>query len=187
MRLLAVALAAAVLCCCSDPAPSVPKRPAYPRVQLYEAQYNMPDFPVNFAVNSGASAAVERGEGSHWLTIDYPRYDATIYVTATPVANADAMRAEVDNRLRRMELNAGSTPVDETKGSTAGSDWVLTRARGASATPLQFILYPPQGTGWVVSGAAFLKGAIAPADSIAPVINALASDLQYALDHYSEP
>lgn len=187
-RFLVSLLVALMLCACSgsDSAPLVPKRPAYPRPELYPAEYAQPDFPVRFAVNAAARASTQSTGSAHWLTVDYPRYSATLYVTATPVEGPGALRAEVDNRLRRMELNAGSTPVDERAGTAGASRWTLTRARGASATPLQFILYPSQERGWVVSGAVFLKGNIAPVDSLAPIINALTADLEYALNHYSE-
>ena len=184
--LLIALLALLAACGDSQPAPAVPRRPAYPRPALYPQQYAMPEFPVRFPTNAAATVTTERASGSHWLTVDYPRYGASLYVTATPVANGSALRAEVDNRLRRMELNAGSVPVDETDGLTSGGHWTMTRARGASATPLQFIIYPAADRGWVVSGAVFLKGQIAPSDSLAPIINALAADLRYALDHYAE-
>lgn len=186
--LLAVLLSMVFSDCSGGSADRVaaPRPAAYPRILLYDTlRYAVSEAaPLLFYAN--ASATVSRtpgGDGdSRWLNIAYPRYNAVVYCTFTPVT--DANRAKVlDNRLERMGLNAGGHSSEAlTLDSPGGFHSQLIVTPAESLTPLQFL--STDGNEWVVSGAAYLDYApsAAAADSIAPVIDALKADLLYALE-----
>lgn len=168
---------------------AVPRPAAYPRPWLYDTlRRAVPEAaPLLFYANAGATVIRPSGGNGDglWLNIAYPRYNATVYCTFTPVSDAD--RDEViENRLERMGLNAGGLPSEVlTLDSPGGFHSQLLVTPAESVTPLQFL--STDGDGWVVSGAVYLDHAprAATADSIAPVIDAVKTDLLYALKQLS--
>ena len=169
---------------CSGPSDSaVPRKEAYPRVRLYEADYAYPSgLPLRFAVNSAAEYEVERKEsGDVWLSLRYPAYDAWIYCTFTNLKNRDA-EAAVANRLERMSLNiGGATAVMETFKGAGGADATMLTAKSAPMAPVQFIALDSL---WLVSGSAVFGSASTDAspDSLAPMIDVLRRDIAYSLN-----
>lgn len=182
-RPLALCALCALLGACSGAEQRpVPRREAYPRIADYGAEYAVPDsLPLPFKTNARADATTERrADGSVWLSIAYPAYGAVAYCTFTPVDESN-MAEVMANRADRMKQNFGSAraEIEEIDGS-GGAISTLATSLAVPATPVQFVGAVP---GWVLSGAVFFAGAgpSAPADSIAPMVEAIRADLAKAL------
>lgn len=189
MPVMAGALMLAAFTGCRDTGstPQLPRREAYVRINPYPAEYTAANLPVHFIVNSHAIIATSRkDDGTYWLTATYPRYGAALYCTFTPVRDREEKIRTVENRLERMQLNIADTRIDSEE--TTGPDFTATLVTtpSASATPVQFLIYPATGSGWVVSGATFFPGVKpgAPTDSVAPMIKAIEADVREAISQF---
>lgn len=189
MPVMAGALMLAAFTGCRDAGstPQLPRREAYVRINPYPAEYTATSLPVHFVVNSHALIATSRkDDGTYWLTASYPRYGATLYCTFTPVSDREEKIRNVENRLERMQLNIADTRIDSEE--TTGPDFsaTLVTTPSASATPVQFLIYPAAGSGWVVSGATFFPGIKpgASTDSVAPMIKAIEADVREAISQF---
>lgn len=175
-------LAAALAGCSQAQQHPVPRREAYPRVADYGADYAVPrGLPLPFKANAKAVASVEsRPDGSVWLSIAYPAYGAKAYCTFTPVDDA-TVGPVMANRADRMKQNFGSARPDiEAIDGASGAISTLATSLAVPPTPVQFV---GAADGWVLSGAVFFEGvgSDAPADSIAPMVQAIRADLAKAL------
>jgi len=163
---------------------TLPRRDAYVRLEAYPAEYVRAEVPIDFDVNASALTKVEgRADGSYWLTVEYPRYGATMYCTFVPVDGKGKVGAVVDNRLERMRLNVADAPIGTEQYSGDNYSFTLVLTRTLSATPVQFLVYPTQEKGWVTSGTVFLPG-IRPGsslDSIRPAIDAIENDIRHSI------
>lgn len=177
---LLVIIASIALSACrrhSAPQP-VPRRTAYPRVEVMPRDYAVPDsLPLPFGVNTSAAAKVgHRPDGSVWLTIDYEPYGATAYLTFTPVTDATVTEV-ANNRLHRMALNLGACAAQSYAfETTSGMSATVLQSSTAPGAAVQAIAVSPR---WVVSGSTVFPPAAA--DSIAPLVQAVADDIITAL------
>lgn len=177
------AVAAIMLAACGGDRHAVPRPEAFPRVALYDTVYHKLDsVPALFFVNDSAVVVPDDRptDGARWVTLSYPRYNALMYLTFTPVTDA-TVDAVVENRLERMSLNAGSSRTELTELiSDGGFSCQMFTTRSGTVTPVQFLAASPA---LVVSGALFLQHQPTPTspDSLAPVINAVEADIIYAL------
>ncbi len=162
---------------------AVPRREAFPRIQLYDTAYRAVEgLPLTLSVNVSALTSVAERDGGLWVDIVYPRYHATVYVTLTRV-DAVTLPAVMENRLRRMELNRGGEPAEDVEEveSPAGFLASIVAGDAAGLIPMQFISTDHER--WVVSGAVVMAGATRTAarDSVRPVVDALRADLRRAM------
>ncbi len=175
-RLLsAAALAYASMSCSGGGDTAVPRRDAYPRVQLYDTVYvNLADIPVTLAVNSGATARVEeKSPSTRWINIDYPRYGAVVRLTLQQLSGDSLLRA-VDNRFQRASLDIGGNTTEVTElTSPAGVSATLMLTPSAAVTPIHFIA--TDSAGFILSGAAEFKHPGIEAN--APAVAAIHADL----------
>ena len=152
--------------CAERPAPT-PRQHAYPRLQLYPATYSPVELraaSLTPLVNDSAQVEILSPE---WFNIVYPAYGVKVNCTISPYA-PDVMA----NRRERIDRNLGGA-VAEAAYLPAG---VVVVAPGALRTPVQ--LLATDSARWVLSGVAVSNfPPDAPADSVAPVIDALAKDL----------
>lgn len=183
LRGIIAAIAACSLWACSHSHQevSIPKRPGYPRAYAYDTCYvQAQGVPIAIEVNSQAQHhAIKRG-GAYWLNIDYPRYNASIYCTFTPVTPA-TVASVLDNRSERLQLNLGGAVADMEQYETpAGYSVAIATAPSAKATPLQFLASNGR---WVLSGAAFFNNSdqFVDIDSVAPMVATLRRDIEHAL------
>lgn len=158
---------------------AVPRRTAYPRMQLLDTVMRGVEAApgCTLAVNAGAVAESPR---PGWLTVSYPLYRATMYVTvtATTRATVDEIKA---NRMERVVLNAGGLPGRQSEWINRAGMSVMTLRTDGSTTPLQFLATDDSST--VISGAVyFADAASAATDSIAPAVNAVEGDVRRMLN-----
>lgn len=165
----------------ADNAP-IPRRHAYPRINLYEADYRTASVAnVRFLANSGAQIMQidnipdRKGE---WFNIIYPRYDAVIHCTVTNVPTIEIENI-IDNRAERMALNTGGAyteVIDFTPHPDKRFTAQLLVTPAESVTPVQFIA--SDGIHTIVSGSmTFRTNSHLEPDSVAPVIGAIRADM----------
>lgn len=188
MRALIPAILAALMAtaCTSDTTHNpVPRRTAFPRIALHDSVYTPADsLPVHLELNSVLAPHVTlRPDGSAWLTARYPAYNATLYVTVSPV-DETTVESVIDNRTERIHLNINGAGMSiEEADNAAGYHSNIVATVSPSSTPLQFIAVKSDRPRWVVSGSVFFDGisASTPLDSIKPVHDAVRRDLRHAM------
>jgi hypothetical protein len=162
-----------------DNAP-IPRPEAYPRAQLYPAEYvsrNLaPDAAVE--VNRYAEFKVSRSDGNIiWFTIRYPLYSGMeVECTLQRRLNRRELLEALDNRATRMALNSGGAPGELTRITSATYATVLTTP--GVLTPVQFLA--TDSAEYLLSGTAVMPR-IFPSDSIAPVLRAVEADVIHML------
>lgn len=181
--LLAAVAAVAAACRGGESGAGVPLPEAYPRIQLYDADYAPAPGLPEVEVNVNARTVVRSGEFPA-LDIVYPRYNATVYLTVIPgLADVSRFDAVWEERRRRIDNNlggAGAVAEEITSQTDSTYRSALVLSPSATQTPVQ-LLAASRERGTVVTATAFLHTPVTSADldSIAPVIGALAADLRH--------
>lgn len=174
--------------CGEDKQANIPRQEAFPRIETHDSTFTeLPSAPMRFEISTEAKVVLDSvntgkkmGENSRWFTISYPRYDAEIYYTFTPV-NSASLDKVIDNRTERMKLNSGGLTSEllELTNANGFSSQILTTIE-SKVTPIQFI--STDNKHWVVSGAVHIKNHNSNnIDSISPVINVIKRDIIHSL------
>ena len=164
---------------------AIPRRHAYPRIELPQENYH--DITVgcnelHISVNEVATynrRVADDGE-TCFIDVSYPKLSSTIFYTITPVDDA-TIEDVIANRLERIRLNLGDSDAELIEfNSTEGFENKVLVSHGNISTPVQFI--STDGENVVVSGVAFIKDASpATADSIAPIVDVIRRDIVHSL------
>lgn len=166
---LVLLLILSMLPACRKADDSTPRRYAYPRIEAYDTIYRQVEIgPVNLSVNAEAEVSSPR---PGWLDIDYPRYGATVHVSA---ATTDNIAEALANRRERIALNLGGSRATTHEFMAGDFECTVVESPGAGMTPVQLLAASPRGI--IVSGAANLAGTTTPVDSIRPIVTALTAD-----------
>lgn len=157
---------------------ATPRPRGFARVEPYPDSTVAVELPeVTFNVNALAEQTRER---PNWLTASYPRYNASLYITSEVFADPDSLRRALANRHERISLNlAGRRAEVEDFTNDAGIRILLTRSLEPAPVPFQFIA--ADGSGLFVSGAVTMTGTVEPADSVAPALADLYTQLSAIL------
>lgn len=176
-KIILILLAATAACSRNDDS-AVPRRTAYPRLELYaDSTVTAGIGGVSFDINAGADTATPR---DGWLDIAYPRYNAVIHVTVRRLASAEELEEAIANRAQRMSLNLGErTAMASDFENEAGFTCSTLTSLDGGPTPMQFMAYRVDGS--FISGVADITGPSEPADSIGPTVRALAADAEILL------
>lgn len=160
--------------CTKRPAP-VPRPQAWPRIEIYPESYH----EVNgLMIND--SAKVEPGAAEGWFDIVYPAYNVRINCTLSYVESSLHLQSVIDNRLERLERNAGGASGELTEiTSTGGIGSLLMVTPGAMATPVQFLA--TDSSRCVLSGTAVFAAPGLTPDSVAPAVKAIERDIVFML------
>lgn len=153
----------------------VPRAYAWPRVAEGDtAMRAVEGAPVPFLAASSAQVTEKPGE-VYGLDIDYPAYDATIYVSFIPVTEADADRV-MRARLERIRLNLNGAPSGQDKTDST----LIVTARTSAQIPAQLLALRGR---YIVSATATMHRPqqTVPYDSVRPVYEALSRHLREAL------
>ncbi len=138
----------------TDSSSAVPRRTAYPRIELYDSVYRPVSLtlPVRIMVNDSTTVDIaSHGDAATWIDVRYPRYGATLRLTLSRL-EGDSLFTAIANRRERIALNAGglrSTVTELTAPNGLSSEIVATP--GAMVTPLQIIA--TDSTGLLFTGA----------------------------------
>lgn len=164
---------------------AVPRRQAYPRIELYDTVYRAVDnLPVVFEVNDCATisrASRDGMENPNWINVKYSRYGATLHCTYTSVADVSISEV-MNNRIERMSLNTGELTTDITTLSTSqGVTATVLMTPMAKVTPIQFLA--TDSATYVMTGALYLDNASVATDSVMPILDAVRADVIHAVTH----
>ena len=174
----------------SRPQP-IPKPKGEMRIErLDTTYYDVVDFPLSFPISRDAIVDKDttvHSDGNHWLTIRYPRHNALIYCTYTPI-NTYTLPIQLKNRMDRViknnTLKIPKSIIFEadkmSKGGILKSAELFFSDNRDAVIPLQFIA--TDSTTFLLSGAVCFQCKVV-ADSIAPVIDILTEDILYGLQH----
>lgn len=164
----------------TDNSTAVPRRTAYPRIELYDSVYRQasPTLPVKLMVNDSTIVNIAlHGDAATWIDVRYPRYGATLRLTLSRLSG-DSLLTAIANRRERMALNAGglrSTVTELTAPHGLSSEIVATP--GAMVTPLQIIA--TDSASLLISGALEMPPALPDNDPeyYMPIIDGVERDL----------
>jgi len=158
---------------------TIPRREAYPRIEPYNKAYQVLSVG-KFAVSVNKASSVEYLKPS-WVNVRYPRYGLTLHLTALEPDNQEEFENDIARRLERMALNIGDSNADDTTATTKhGLNYILQSSYDGIPTPLQFIAF---GNGRdILSGTVAFTGPSTPADSVAPIIDAMKQELDTLLN-----
>lgn len=160
--------------CRQKDADVTPRRYAYPRIEAYDSTYRRVTVgPVSIEVNA---AALTDSPKDGWLDIRYPRYGATIYISAN---RTDDLPGALANRRQRISLNLGGARAVTHNFVSGDFDCEVVESVDAGATPVQMLAVSPNGL--IISGSANISGTTTPADSIRPIVTALTHDAMHIL------
>ncbi len=187
VRLIIVLIAVLLLCGCqSRESAQVPRPTAYPRAALYGADYHVVDSgPLRVAVNKNAATTASHPDNrTAHISVRYPRYAATLHITAIAPRSAAAADSLLATRRQRIALNLGSSTARETRYASASRrlDAILFEASTACPSPLQLIATANDGSGEILSATLFFDTASFNTDSLRPIVNALRADILAMLD-----
>ena len=93
----------------TDSSSAVPRRTAYPRIELYDSVYRPVSLtlPVRIMVNDSTTVDIaSHSDAATWIDVRYPRYGATLRLTLSRL-EGDSLLMAIANRRERMALNAG--------------------------------------------------------------------------------
>lgn len=173
-KLLPLLLLILCLAACRREASDVPKRYAFPRVELYDtATVIARTGGLSFEINAAADTAAPQ---PGWLDVTYPRYGATLHISVNSFTDDEQFAAAIENRELRIHLNFGDkTAKAETFVNSAGFECTIIGNPDAGSAPILFLAADRQRQ--MLSGSAVFAGSTQPVDSISPIYNALYSDI----------
>lgn len=167
----------AVSCTAPDTRVPIPRRTAYPRIEVYDSVYApIPQSRrLNLELNASATTKVLRDStGILWLDVEYPRYGAVLHLTLTE-ASGDGLAGVARNREDRFRRDTDGMKVVMTSVDNEYADVVIGRGQGPTITPLH--LMATDGASFYLSGALELKAVPSSVDEVAPVVDAVYGDL----------
>lgn len=178
-----------MLCACGErrPAP-VPRPVAYQRINLYPQQYDtVIAGALPLMINSSATLRQSSpARGVTHLSALYPRYGATLHVTAIRCADG-ATDSLLALRRQRMEVNLGDAEAKASQTASPSGRFgaTLLRARPDCPSPLQLLaVAAPDAADStdIIAATLFLATPGQQPDSLRPVIDALQTDMLRLLD-----
>lgn len=157
----------------------VPRRTAYPRIEVPDSVYRTVDTSAaTLQINSAAADSTSAVDG--WVTVIYPHRQATLYISVTRLDPATAATT-IDNRIERLSMNTGGATTDVTSlmlPDDGGMEAMVLVTPAETPTPVQFLVTDRRTL--MVSGTATIDGAAdAPTDSLRPVIEMLRRDVTH--------
>jgi gliding motility-associated lipoprotein GldD len=182
LKLLVVLLAGALLCSCKEET-FAPKPRGYYRIDLPDKSYQAFDttYPYKFEYPTyGEPEFLEREGELYWMNLNFPRYNATIYLSYKRVNNnlaeliEDAHKMSYDHSVKAD--NIGETAFINDDAKVYG---MFFEVEGDAASPVQFFVTD--------SISSFLRGALyfysSPnRDSLNPLIEYFEEDIRHLME-----
>lgn len=161
----------------------VPRRTAYPRVQLYDTIYKeLPTTTFMIMVNASTEAELSRRSDTDiWINIRYPRYKATLSLTLLETAG-ERLRNALDNRSERMSLNLNGVKYQSFRTFHNDISAIMPVAESPCVTPVQILA--SDNRSFLLTGALTFDGdTVREIEEIAPAVNAVKDDIIYMINH----
>ncbi len=161
-----------------------PKPRGYFRIELPEKEYRLTDtiLPCNFELPQYAfirHADPQTGELAH-VNVEFPRFQATIYLSYRPLEN-NLYELLEDNRKLAFKHTIKAEAINERLFSDPQkhTHGILFEIKGNAASPLQF--YLTDSTKHFLRGSLYFNN-IPNKDSLAPVIGFLEKDMTHLME-----
>lgn len=170
---------------CRNDDNTVPRRYAYPRIELYDTIYkHVITSPVNIEVNSSALAEIShRSIHDTWINVRYPRYHATLSLTLIETSD-DGLKEALRNRNERMSLNLNGINCRTYESTHKDMSGIVLVAESPCVTPVQILATDHQSL--LLTGALTFDGdKERTVEEISPVVNAVKEDLLHMFNHLS--
>lgn len=179
-----IAIAVLSLTACNDKSASretpVPRPEAYFRIEVPDTSYTPHRIGDEIILLNSAIDSIEVAHNgdNYWLTATYPDNHATVYLTITNVTIATEPRV-IENRTERMSLNTGGNQCYiENFRTGKGRTATLLVTPSGSPTPVQLMIIG-HGDKIITVAAGCDEAATARADSIQPIVDMLARDINH--------
>ncbi len=170
----------------SDDYQTIPKPRGYMRNDLPISNYtkvkNMPIcFEINEIANDTLPVVIGEGDnGTKWLDIVYPQFNATIHCSYIKV-NAKTLYYHLDNRIDRVMMNANFQKPKLIDLVSVEDDKIKSTIfinKYGGLTPIEFIA--TDSVSFMLSGTLAIYGEV-NVDSISPIIDYLECDIEHLL------
>ena len=183
LLLCAATLAISATACRHAADTPIPRRTAYPRIELYDTCYRtLPSTGIE--VNAQATASVGKGADGDatWIDIAYPRYRATMRLTLRRLSGRELDRA-IANRMERADRDAGGSAAEITEiASPDGIETIIALTPQARVTPLQIIATDHRS--FLLSGAVQLDASEGwSGEAARPAVEAVRRDMEHLATH----
>lgn len=185
--LIIVTLAALLSGCGKKNDTIVPRRTAYPRIQLYDTIYkDLPTKPVTIMVNASTEPELShRSDTDTWINVRYPRYQSTLSLTLLEISGEPLLDA-IDNRSERMALNLNGVKYQPFRTSDSHISAIMPVAESPCVTPVQILA--TDYSSFLLTGALTFDGdTVRDIEEIAPVVSAVKDDIIYMINHLKQP
>ncbi|MBR6757276.1 MAG: hypothetical protein IKM35_02200 [Bacteroidaceae bacterium] len=151
----------------------------YFRIAPYPSTYKSYTLgDINLQINDSArctTPATHTRDGVHWLNIQYPRYNATIYLSYIPLTgNLDQLMNESIELVYRQNINTEQVEAFAYEDITKKLYATLYTLSPESATPVQFIV--TDSSEYLLRGALYFDTPV-KSDSIAPSLQYIEDDI----------
>ncbi len=160
---------------------AVPRRYAYPRVELYDStkmEVGLGSFRLQLCAEADTTVP-----GVGWLDVRYPRYGMTVHLSANSFENDEELQSAIANRRQRIELNFGEAGSSAAAFvNNAGIQCMVVGSPDAGSAPIYVLAVDSDSRHRrMLSGAAVFSGSAEPVDSIMPLYKAVYADMQQLL------
>lgn len=176
---------------CKDVA--VPKPKGYFRIDLPQKEYTSPDksgdvpfmpFTFEYPVYGKLTFGSDSPETEGWFNIEFPRYNATIYLTYKPVNNDFAAIMEQTYRMNvKNHISKADAISEQSYNNEDGKVYgILYDLKGNTASAVQF--YATDSVKHYLRGSLYFD-AEPNSDSLAPVIDFFREDVIHLVETLS--
>ena len=161
-----------------------PRPHGYFRIDPYPINYKSQSLGnIILQVNDSAQCdtpSTQAHDGVHWLNIQYPRYNATIYLSYIPLSNnLDRLMAESIELVYRQNVNTEQVEAIAYEAPDEKLYATLYALSPESATPVQFIV--TDSTQYLLRGALYFDSPV-KTDSVAPSLHYIEDDIIYLIE-----
>lgn len=167
---------------CHHTATPLPR--SYFRIDSYPASYKHHSLGnISILVNDSARCVTPQSHTSedvHWLNVEYPRYNATIYLSYIPLKdNLDRLMRESIELVYRQNINTEQVEAIAYEDKDIDLYATLYALSAESATPVQFIA--TDSSQYLLRGALYFNSPV-KSDSVAPSIQYIEEDIMQLIE-----
>jgi len=163
----------------------LPKPKGYNRIELPKTEYTtLPDsFPYTFEYSKHAKILPDTSwiAEDYWITVFYPRMEASIQITYKPVTDSIIREFLSDSYKLTSQHNVKAYAIEESILELPGGLYAsFTELEGQVPTQVQFHITDRDSTDHFLRGALYFRTATKN-DSLAPVIDYVKKDILHMI------
>lgn len=180
--ILIISLIISLLLSCNNNNKSNPKPKAYFRIDLPEKDYIRYNDKCPYSFDYPEYSIILKGKKSHpcWLSIYFPKNDATIYLTYKQVkGNLKKLTEDTRDMVYKHTIKASAIKEKNYKNDSSNVYGILYNIKGNVASNVQF--YMTDSTRHFLRGSLYFNNS-PNKDSIAPVLNFIRKDIIHMIE-----